>query len=139
MKKIVSTLLCSVSLTLLINTPAFALDEAALEKKLAAGNNSKELLENFFGCVRDAVQEYTLEMKVPEQNLGNLAWESCEEDFFAYEIVRSGEAGKEVSEAEMELVNCKGKYYTNYQVVELLQKDLSRAFDILKKNMDQSK
>lgn len=135
MKKPISATLLLLSLTLIACSSVNAMDEAALEKKIAAASSSKELLKTFFGCVRDAVQQYTLEMEVPEENLGNVAWSSCSEDYYAYEILQSAEAGKEIKDAEMDLVNCKGKYYTNYQVVELLQKDLARAFEIMKKNM----
>lgn len=137
MKKLFSaTVLC---LTLaLLTAPAYSIDEEALGSKVAAGKTSKELLKSFFSCVDSSVTKYTLEMEVPEENLGNIAWNDCSEDYFAYEIVRSGEAGNKVTEADMDLVNCKGKYYTNYQVIQLLQKDLSRAFDIMKKNIEQT-
>lgn len=138
MKKLLTTTLLSLSCTLLTFSSAYSIDENTLESKLEGGKTSKELLQTFFSCVTESVNTYTLEMEVPEENLGDVAWESCSEDYFAYEIVRSGEAGNKVTEADMDLVNCKGKYYTNYQVVQLLQKDLARAFKIMKKNMEQS-
>ncbi|BHH85724.1 hypothetical protein [Desulforhopalus sp. 52FAK] len=137
MKKLFTATVLSLTFALL-TTPAYSIDDEALGSKVAAGKSSKELLATFFSCVDASVNKYTLEMEVPEENMGNIAWESCSEDYFAYEIVRSGEAGNKVTEADMELVNCKGKFYTNYQVIQLFQKDLARAFDIMKKNMAQS-
>ncbi len=138
MKKLLSLTLLSLTFALLMYSPAYSIDEEALGKKLASDKTSKQLLETFFGCVTDSVTKYTQEMEVPDENLGDIAWDSCTEDYFAYEIVRSGEAGDNTTEADTDLLNCKGKFYTNYQVVQLLQKDLSRAFDIMKKNMAQS-
>lgn len=138
MKKLLTATLLSVAITLCASISAYSTDQGALESKVAGGKTSKELLQIFFSCVTDSVNKYTLEMEVPEENLGNVAWGSCSEDYFAYEIVRSGEAGNKVTEADMDLVNCKGKYYTNYQVVQLLQKDLERAFKIMKKNVEQA-
>lgn len=138
MKKILSAAVICLTSSLFICPPAYSVEEEALGDKVAAGKTSKELLATFFSCVDASVNKYTLEMEVPEENMGNIAWESCSEDYFAYEIVRSGEAGKKVTEADMDLVNCKGKFYTNYQVVQLFQKDLARAFGIMKKNMEQS-
>lgn len=137
MKKLLPTTSLTILSFVFLCTPAYSVDGDGLSKKLAAGKSSKELLQTFFSCVTDSVHKYTLEMKVPTKNMGDIAWESCSKDYFSYEIVRSGENGAEVTEADMDMVNCKGKYYTSYQIVELFQKDLSRAFDILKKNMDQ--
>ncbi len=138
MKKLLSATILSLSFALLTYTPAYSIDQEVLGKKLATGKSSKELLKSFFECVTDSVTKYTLEMEVPDENMGTIAWDSCSEDYFAYEIVRSGETGNKVTEADMDLVSCQGKFYTNYQVIEIFQKDLSRAFDIMKKNMEQS-
>jgi len=137
MKKLFTAAVLSLTFALL-TTPAYSIDEEALGSKVATGKTSTELLESFFSCVDASVTKYTLEMEVPKENLGNIAWGDCSEDYFAYEIVRSGEAGDKVTEADMDLVNCKGKFYTGYQVIQLLQKDLSRAFDIMKKNIEQT-
>lgn len=138
MKKLLSASLLSLSFTLLTYSPAYSIDNEAISKKLATGGSSKELLKTFFGCVSDSVTKYTLEMEIPDENLGDIAWGNCSEDYFAYELVRSGETGSKVTEADMDFVNVKGKFFTNYQVTELLQQNLSRAFEIMKKNVEQS-